>query len=69
MEITDEARELIANEAKNYPRIGARALKEIFGKIIKKYEYDPFSQNEVRKVNGGYELTIDKEIVRKVIKT
>jgi ATP-dependent Clp protease ATP-binding subunit ClpX len=69
LEITDVAVQRIAEEAAKSSRIGARALKSVYGRIIKPFEYDPFSREEVQK-NGGetYKLTIDEKVVGEALK-
>ncbi len=64
LKITEKAKRIIAYEAAKFSRVGARALKEIYGRIIKEFEFDPFKRDEVKKVNDHYELVIDEEIVR-----
>jgi ATP-dependent Clp protease ATP-binding subunit ClpX len=41
LEVTAEAGRRIAKEAARQPRLGARALKEIFRRVIGHHEYDP----------------------------
>lgn len=69
LEITDAAVQRIAEEAAKSSRIGARALKSVYGRIIKPFEYDPFSREEVQK-NGGetYKLVIDEKVVGEALK-
>jgi ATP-dependent Clp protease ATP-binding subunit ClpX len=69
LEITDTAVQRIAEEAAKSSRIGARALKSVYGRIIKPFEYDPFSREEVQK-NGGetYKLVIDEKLVGEALK-
>lgn len=69
LEITDTAVQRIAEEAVKSSRIGARALKSVYGRIIKPFEYDPFSREEVQK-NGGetYKLVIDERVVGEALK-
>lgn len=69
LEITDGAVQRIAEEAAKSSRIGARALKSVYGRIIKPFEYDPFSREEVQK-NGGetYKLVIDEKLVGEALK-
>ena len=63
LEITEEAAHRIAREAAKHSRIGARALKTVFGTIIKPFEFDPFSRAEVTRQSAGRKLVIDKETV------
>jgi len=41
LEMTEPAARRIAEEAARQPRLGARALKEVFRRVIGPYEYDP----------------------------
>ena len=71
LEITDDAVQKIAEEAAKSSRIGARALKSIYGKIIKPYEFDPFSHAEVKPVNGAggpHRLVIDDKLTNEALK-
>jgi ATP-dependent Clp protease ATP-binding subunit ClpX len=67
LEITDEAAHRIAREAAKHGRIGARALKTVYGHIIKPFEFDPFSRPEVARHGAGRRLLIDKETVVKAL--
>jgi ATP-dependent Clp protease ATP-binding subunit ClpX len=40
-ELTEAAARRIAKEASRHPRLGARALKEIFRRVVSPYEFDP----------------------------
>jgi ATP-dependent Clp protease ATP-binding subunit ClpX len=71
LEITDDAVLRIAEEAAKSSRIGARALKSIYGRIIKPFEFDPFSREEVKPVNGDggpHRLVIDEKLVGETLK-
>jgi ATP-dependent Clp protease ATP-binding subunit ClpX len=74
LEITDQAVQKIAEEAAKSSRIGARALKSVYGRIIKPYEFDPFSHPEVRANGGddggggGHRLVIDDSLVAAALK-
>ncbi|HEX4959577.1 MAG TPA: AAA family ATPase [Thermoanaerobaculia bacterium] len=71
LEVTDEAVSKIADEAAKSSRIGARALKSVYGKIIKPFEFDPFSREEVQPVNGGggpHRLVLDDKLVTEALK-
>lgn len=63
LEITDAAVGKIAEEASLSSRIGARALKAVWGRVIKPFEFDPFSQEQVKKDGDGYRLIIDDALV------
>jgi ATP-dependent Clp protease ATP-binding subunit ClpX len=43
LEVTEQAARRIAEEAARQPRLGARALKEAFRRVIRTYEFDPKS--------------------------
>jgi ATP-dependent Clp protease ATP-binding subunit ClpX len=63
--ITKKAQRLIALEAAKHSRTGARALKDVYGRVIKQFEFDPFEHDRVCKLGENqYELTIDENIVR-----
>jgi ATP-dependent Clp protease ATP-binding subunit ClpX len=62
LSLDEEALHFIADKASENSRIGARALKEVFSRIIKGFEYDPFTSGHV---NDKKELLITLEIARK----
>jgi ATP-dependent Clp protease ATP-binding subunit ClpX len=64
LKITDGAVRKIADEAAKSSRIGARALKGVYARIIKPFEFDPFSHEQVQPKGDGHELTIDEDLVR-----
>jgi ATP-dependent Clp protease ATP-binding subunit ClpX len=70
LEITDEAVQKIADEAAKSSRIGARALKSVYGRIIKPFEFDPWSREEVKAGNGSgtQRLVIDDRLVNETLK-
>ncbi len=68
LEITDDAIRRIADEAAKSSRIGARALKAVYGRIIKPFEFDPFSHPEVQQNGGRHRLVIDEGLVRKALR-
>jgi ATP-dependent Clp protease ATP-binding subunit ClpX len=63
LEVTDQAVQKIAEEASRHSRIGARALKSVYGRIIKPFEFDPFSRQEVQANGGAHRLVIDEPLV------
>jgi len=69
LEITDGAVRRIADEAAKSARIGARALKAVYGRIIKPFEFDPFTHEEVRKNGDRHRLVIDEAMVRRALRT
>jgi ATP-dependent Clp protease ATP-binding subunit ClpX len=77
LEVTDPAVQKIAEEAAKSSRIGARALKSVYGKIIKPFEFDPFAHDEVKAAAAGngaptaeiaHRLVIDDELVANALK-
>jgi ATP-dependent Clp protease ATP-binding subunit ClpX len=58
----------IADEAVKSSRIGARALKAVWGKIIKPYEFDPFGQPDVKKDGDRYSLVVDEPVVMRALR-
>jgi ATP-dependent protease Clp ATPase subunit len=61
--ITEEAAFLIADLAARKNRLGARALREVFGTIVKHLEFDPLATGLVRDQDGQQVLEITKEVV------
>jgi len=61
--ITDEAAFLIADRAARENRLGARALNEVFGSIIKGLEFDPMASGLVNEHNGQQVLEINRAVV------
>jgi ATP-dependent Clp protease ATP-binding subunit ClpX len=68
LEVTEPAVQKIAEEAAKSSRIGARALKSIYGRIIKPFEFDPFSRPEVQPNGAGHRLVIDDGLVAAALK-
>jgi ATP-dependent Clp protease ATP-binding subunit ClpX len=67
LEVSEEAARKVADEAAKSSRIGARALKAVWGTIIKPYEFDPFAQPEVRKDGAGHRLVVDERMVTRAL--
>jgi ATP-dependent protease Clp ATPase subunit len=61
--ITDEAALLIADRAAKKNRLGARALREVFGKVVKSIEFDPLASGLVDERDGQRVLEITKAVV------
>ncbi len=61
--ITEEATFLIAEKAAKENRLGARALREVFGNIVKRLEFDPMATGLVREQAGQQVLEITREMV------
>jgi ATP-dependent Clp protease ATP-binding subunit ClpX len=68
LQITDEAARRIADSASEARRIGARALKDVYGRIIKPFEFDPFSHEEVSPQGEGHRLLIDEKLVARTLR-
>ena len=68
LEITEGAVRKIADEASKSRRIGARALKAVFSRVIKPFEFDPFSQPQVHKEGDRARLVIDEALVTEAVK-
>lgn len=67
--ITPKAQRLISLEAAKHTRTGARALKDVYGRVIKQYEFDPFEHECVKKLGEDkYELTVTETIVKDALK-
>lgn len=63
LSITEEATCLIADIAATRNRLGARALREVFGSIMKRLEFDPVATGLVREQDGQQLLEITREVV------
>ena len=61
--ITAEATSLIAEKAAKENRLGARALREVFGNIVKRLEFDPMATGLVHKQGDEQVLQITREMV------
>ena len=67
LEIDDLAAALIAESAEKNIRTGARALRTIFGKIINRLEFDPWSHKGIEDLaDGGHRLVITPDMVRRI---
>ncbi|MFT7625606.1 MAG: ATP-dependent Clp protease ATP-binding subunit ClpX [Myxococcota bacterium] len=65
LDVDDDALNFIADKATENPRLGARALKEVFARIIKEFEYDPWATGSVVTGPDGEKLTIDLSVCQK----
>jgi ATP-dependent Clp protease ATP-binding subunit ClpX len=64
LNVTEEALFFIADRAVDNQRLGARALKEVFSKIVGGFEYDPWAAGKVTKGADGDELLVDLETAK-----
>ena len=69
LEITDGARKRVADEAAKSSRIGARALKAAWSRVIKPFEFDPFVRPEVKQEGQTYRLVVDEKVVNEALKS
>ncbi|WP_167512306.1 AAA family ATPase [Oceanidesulfovibrio marinus] len=64
LRITDEAVDLVVSQAADNTRLGARALREVFSRVIMDLEFDPFDSGALRDgENGTRVLEIDAGMV------
>ena len=68
LDVTDEAAQRIAFAAAEARRIGARALKEVYGRIIKPFEFDPTGQTEAVPGSATRRLVIDEDLVARSLR-
>jgi ATP-dependent Clp protease ATP-binding subunit ClpX len=64
LQITREAMRLIAWEAAKQKRLGARALKEVWRRVIRQLEFNPLGSTQAASAADRRMLTIDEEMVR-----
>jgi len=68
LEIEDVAAAMIAEEAAKSTRTGARALRTVFGRIVNRLEFDPWSYEGLEdSEQGRKKLLISTEMVRRVV--
>ena len=63
LQVTREALELIAERAHENHRLGARALKMVFKRVLRGIEFDPTESYLVQEREGRKVLTLTKEVV------
>lgn len=69
LEITEKAARRVATAAAEERRIGARALKEVWGRIVKPFEFAPETRPEIKPHGDGQRLVIDEDIVMDALKS
>lgn len=62
--MTPEALRYLADKASEQNRLGARALREVFGRLVKRYEFDPRATGDVTKDGDREVLEITVDLVR-----
>jgi ATP-dependent Clp protease ATP-binding subunit ClpX len=66
--LEDLAASLIAEQAQQSARTGARALRPVFAKVIQALEFDPWGSGSLQpKESGGLQLTVTAEMVRQAL--
>ncbi len=68
LRITNEAAMLIADKAAQNNRMGARALSEAFGRVIRRFEFDPAATGQLREAEGKQVLDLSVEVVKEAMK-
>jgi len=62
--MTSDALSYLADKASQQNRLGARALREVFGRLVKRYEFDPRATGDVKNENGKEVLEITTDLVK-----
>jgi len=64
LRLNPQAMRYIADKAAEQHRLGARALREVFGRLVKRYEFDPRKTGQVRQDGPKEVLDIDVHAIR-----
>jgi len=67
LQITRGAMKMIAWEAARQKRLGARALKEVWRRVIRDAEFDPAAANLTKGPDGRGVLTVDEGMVKRIL--
>jgi ATP-dependent Clp protease ATP-binding subunit ClpX len=68
LDIENVAAAMIAEAAAKSTRTGARALRTVFGRIVNRLEFDPWSNEGLEEgENGRKRLLITTDMVRRVV--
>ncbi|MEM7482145.1 MAG: AAA family ATPase [Acidobacteriota bacterium] len=67
LEIEPLASALISEKATKESRTGARALRDVFSKVINRYEFDPWNSGGLSEEDGRTRLVIDADRVREAL--
>lgn len=65
LELTEDALDMITEVAAKGSRIGARALREPFNKVVDALKYNPEGSGLLKEVEGKRVLVIDKDVIMK----
>lgn len=65
LRLPDDALDLITANAEENNRIGARALREVFGRVVAELEYDPFQCGYLTYEGEMPVININREMVKK----
>ena len=63
LRISEDALEVISRQAELNTRIGARALREVFSKIIADLQFDPLGSGKVIEKAGSLALELNQELL------
>ncbi len=67
LQIAEDALEAIAGHAERNSRIGARALREVFNRIIADLQFDPFHSGQLTEKDEHWILPLDKKLVEQYL--
>ncbi|AGW13419.1 AAA family ATPase [Megalodesulfovibrio gigas] len=62
--LTAEAVDIVVDKAYENARIGARALREVFAKVITALEFDPFGSGLLQQKGEGWRLVVKRELAQ-----
>ena len=65
--ISDEALESISRQAEMNTRIGARALREVFSKLVADLQFDPQGSGKIIEKGGRQTLEINRELLEQYL--
>ena len=68
LELEDRAARMIAERAAREPRSGARALRDLFARVVTPYEFDPRPEELRPAADGGRVLVIEADTVRAALR-
>ncbi len=63
LKLTENALKRIASHARQNSRIGARALRDIFNRIIADIQFDPFKTEKLVRIDDKRVILVDREVV------